>query len=209
MRSLTKNSTLYDFSPELLKEWHPSANGPLTPRSVKIAYSKKVWWICSEGHEWQATIKTRIRGSTCPDCLRKRNNIDLREAEKISDSKKDTETKHSGLNAYSENFESDAPDDNFGHDFRKSRRYKTRVTAVLENRVTGHWFYANVKNVSAGGMCFESAAPVKPGTQITIKLDRPLLTLNRKTFDCIIRWCKALDDEDIKYSGYAIGAKYF
>ena len=84
----------------------------------------------------------------------------------------------------------------------------TKATAVLENRISGHWFYTDVKNFSVGGMCFESAAPVKPGTQITIKLERPLLTLNRKTYNCIVRWCRTLDDEDKTFSGYAIGAKY-
>ena len=208
MRSFTKNSTLYDFAPELLKEWHPSANGPLTPRNVKIDYSKKVWWICSEGHEWQATVKTRIKGSTCPNCVRHPKKTKPRVTEKVSDSKNDIGTEHAGLKTYSANFESDAPDDNFGHDFRKTRRYMTRATAVLENRISGHWFYTDVKNVSTGGMCFESAAPVKPGTQIIIKLDRPLLTLNRKTFNCIVRWCRTVEDEDKTFSGYTIGAKY-
>ncbi len=84
----------------------------------------------------------------------------------------------------------------------------TKATAVLENRISGHWFYTDVKNFSVGGMCFESAAPVKPGTQIIIKLDRALLTPNRKTYNCIVRWCRTLDDEDKTFSGYAIGAKY-
>jgi hypothetical protein len=29
---------------------------------------KTVWWICSNGHEWQAKIQNRNRGSGCPYC---------------------------------------------------------------------------------------------------------------------------------------------
>ena len=31
---------------------------------------KKVWWVCNEGHEWQAAISTRAR-SDCPYCAGK------------------------------------------------------------------------------------------------------------------------------------------
>ena len=30
--------------------------------------TKKVWWKCSRGHEWQATIASREKGSGCPIC---------------------------------------------------------------------------------------------------------------------------------------------
>ena len=33
------------------------------PNSVQ-----KVWWKCSKGHEWQATIANRNKGSGCPIC---------------------------------------------------------------------------------------------------------------------------------------------
>ena len=29
---------------------------------------KKVWWKCSNGHEWQTTISHRTIGSGCPYC---------------------------------------------------------------------------------------------------------------------------------------------
>ncbi|MEJ2286592.1 MAG: zinc-ribbon domain-containing protein [Desulfobacterales bacterium] len=61
MQRLKNNSNLLEIEPELVKEWHPTANGDLTPPSVKIGYPEKVWWICSEGHEWQATIKCRLK----------------------------------------------------------------------------------------------------------------------------------------------------
>ncbi|MCP4295085.1 MAG: zinc-ribbon domain-containing protein [Proteobacteria bacterium] len=33
-----------------------------------VVYPKKVWWICSEGHEWQTTIKYRKNQNDCPFC---------------------------------------------------------------------------------------------------------------------------------------------
>jgi hypothetical protein len=208
MRRFTKNSTLYDFAPGLVKEWHPSANGKLTPRIVEIAYPKKVWWICSQSHEWQATIKTRVNGSKCPLCVQNDKPANLRDNPKISN----TQTYHTkNLESFQTPFaafESDPPDGNLGHDFRKSRRFNIRATAVLENPNSGHWFYAAAKNFSANGMCFEAEGPVKPGTMVIIKLDRPLFTSNRQTYDSIIRWCKILDTENKAVSGYGIGAEF-
>jgi hypothetical protein len=45
------------FDPSLMKEWHPAKNESL-----------KVWWLCSKGHEWSATVNERIQGVTCPYC---------------------------------------------------------------------------------------------------------------------------------------------
>lgn len=79
---------------------------------------------------------------------------------------------------------------------------------MLESPSSGHWFYADAKNFSAGGMCFETEAPVIPGTRLIIKLDRPILTSNRRKFNSIIRWCRKMENEDKTYFGYAIGAEY-
>lgn len=59
-------------NPELAKEWHPTLNGDLTPYDFTSGSStNKVWWLCSEGHEWDAFIKSRNNGkirSGCPEC---------------------------------------------------------------------------------------------------------------------------------------------
>jgi len=72
MRRFEKNFNLFEAAPNLIKEWHPTANSNLTPRNVKIINPKKVWWICNHGHEWLATIKTRIKGGGCPLCNKER-----------------------------------------------------------------------------------------------------------------------------------------
>ena len=55
--------------PAVAKEWHPTKNGSLTPEQVAPASNKKVWWICDKGHEYQATVASRIqRNGGCPYC---------------------------------------------------------------------------------------------------------------------------------------------
>ena len=55
-------------SPHLISEWHPSKNGRLTPSDVFPRSNAKVWWRCSDGHEWLATPGGRYAGNGCPYC---------------------------------------------------------------------------------------------------------------------------------------------
>lgn len=56
-------------NPELAVQWHPNKNGSLTPQEVRPGSSRKVWWICSKGHEWRASPTTRVKmGAECPIC---------------------------------------------------------------------------------------------------------------------------------------------
>lgn len=64
-----KHTTLQDYAPKLVKEWHPTKNGTLTPDQVSFASHKKAWWLCEKGHEWQAFIYSRTCIDTgCPYC---------------------------------------------------------------------------------------------------------------------------------------------
>ncbi|MBR6548783.1 MAG: zinc-ribbon domain-containing protein [Clostridia bacterium] len=58
--------------PALATEWHPTKNGTLTPRQVTPNSHKKIWWRCSNGHEWKTSVNNRTslhRG--CPECSKK------------------------------------------------------------------------------------------------------------------------------------------
>jgi len=59
---------LQTVNPTLAKEWNYEKNNELAPIDVTPYSSKKVWWKCNKGHEWQATIKHRNNGSGCPYC---------------------------------------------------------------------------------------------------------------------------------------------
>ncbi len=59
---------LQTVNPKLAKEWNYEKNNRLTPDDVMPNSIKKVWWKCSKGHEWQATIGSRNGGNGCPYC---------------------------------------------------------------------------------------------------------------------------------------------
>ena len=56
----------------LIKEWHPTKNGKLTPYHITPRSKKKVWWKCSQGHEWGTTVGSRVKGHGCPICYNER-----------------------------------------------------------------------------------------------------------------------------------------
>ncbi len=56
------------LSPELIAEWHPTLNGQLLPSEVAAKSNKKVWWLCAQGHEWQAVVASRSNGRGCRAC---------------------------------------------------------------------------------------------------------------------------------------------
>ena len=67
---------LQTVNPNLAKEWNYEKNNGLTPVEVMPNSGKKAWWKCKEGHEWQATIGSRNKGSSCPICRKKqRTNV--------------------------------------------------------------------------------------------------------------------------------------
>ena len=69
---MTGYNDLATKNPVLAAEWHPTKNGDLLPSQVTSKSGKKVWWLCKNGHEWQAKICNRANGSGCPECTRKR-----------------------------------------------------------------------------------------------------------------------------------------
>lgn len=54
---------------ELMEEWNWEKNNGINPKNLVIGSNKKVWWICKHGHEWEAIISSRSRGSKCPYCV--------------------------------------------------------------------------------------------------------------------------------------------
>lgn len=60
--------TLQSKNPTLATQWHPDKNQPLSPADVSYGSGRKVWWLCPNKHEWEATINSRNRGHGCPYC---------------------------------------------------------------------------------------------------------------------------------------------
>lgn len=61
---------LQTLNPEIANEWHPRRNGDLNPSKISSASNKKVWWLCSEGHEFARVVSSRTRQglNDCPFC---------------------------------------------------------------------------------------------------------------------------------------------
>ncbi len=53
--------------PELMRQWSEK-NGLLKPEKVTMGSNRKVWRVCEKGHEWQATVRSRVSGAGCPIC---------------------------------------------------------------------------------------------------------------------------------------------
>ncbi|MFI3171958.1 MAG: zinc-ribbon domain-containing protein [Eubacteriales bacterium] len=52
----------------MINEWNYERNKPLLPSDLAPRSNRKVWWKCKKGHEWQATLNDRYRGTGCPYC---------------------------------------------------------------------------------------------------------------------------------------------
>jgi hypothetical protein len=67
-RAVCNDNCLAILNPDLAKEWNQTKNGSLTPRDITLYSGKKVWWVCDKGHEWEAKMADRNKGSGCPYC---------------------------------------------------------------------------------------------------------------------------------------------
>lgn len=59
---------LATVAPDVAESWNYSRNGNLLPTQVVSRSNKLVWWKCEHGHEWQARVNDRTRGTGCPRC---------------------------------------------------------------------------------------------------------------------------------------------
>lgn len=80
-RKVTPTNSLNFLMPDLSKEWDSIKNINLKSDNVSKYSNKKVWWICSKGHSYVATIASRSNGSGCPYCANrfasKENNLNI------------------------------------------------------------------------------------------------------------------------------------
>ena len=67
-KTTTENNCLATTHPHILKKWNYKRNTEIAPQDVTAGSSKKVWWICEKGHEWEATVTSIVNGGICPIC---------------------------------------------------------------------------------------------------------------------------------------------
>lgn len=58
---------------EIISQWHPTKNLPLTPESISKGVKDKIWWVCPQKHQWKAALYNRTGKSPrgCPYCVNK------------------------------------------------------------------------------------------------------------------------------------------
>ncbi len=67
MRVLEGFNDLASVRPDLVAEWSGD-NAPLLPTQVNAQSHRKVKWKGLCGHEWEAEIRARVKGTGCPYC---------------------------------------------------------------------------------------------------------------------------------------------
>jgi hypothetical protein len=65
-RIVTHLNSLSNY-PEIVKQIHPK-NGSIDFEKIARFSHKKLWWKCSNGHEWKAEVASRVSGQGCPFC---------------------------------------------------------------------------------------------------------------------------------------------
>lgn len=97
---------------KLMKEYNYNKNNDIYLETLTTGSTKKIWWRCSKGHEWKASVCNRARGRNCPYCANRKvligyNDLQTTNPNLISDwdyeknIKKPTEiTYGSGYNAF-------------------------------------------------------------------------------------------------------------
>ena len=72
-RKVCDNNCLATKFPEVADEWHPTKNGKLTPRDVIAGSRYKHWFLCKNGHEWEAALASRTCSKRkCPYCTNRK-----------------------------------------------------------------------------------------------------------------------------------------
>ncbi len=67
-RVLTGQNDLATVNPEVALTWHPTENLPVKVGELSPWSNKKYFWLCVQGHKYQATVARRSEGKGCPYC---------------------------------------------------------------------------------------------------------------------------------------------
>lgn len=70
--SLKKENSIVDKRPDIAKEWDYNKNGSIKPEYILCGNSRKYFWICPQGHSYQASPNHRCHGTNCPYCALKK-----------------------------------------------------------------------------------------------------------------------------------------
>jgi hypothetical protein len=203
---------MVDLKPELLKEWHPSRNADLRARDVSLQHKDKVWWLCAQGHEWEATLRSRLAGKTCPFCgmLSPRSRHGDLAVKNPGSSAMQRAAEGSGSTAaptYSKAWREEPATPYEGVELRKGRRYPRSAVVMIEKPRSGILGYAQLHNFSAGGMMLLSDFALKPGEIVSVRLDQPLYPSAAKVVTSKVIWCEDVEAQGEMKGRFGIGIR--
>jgi hypothetical protein len=201
---------MVDLRPELLKEWHPSRNGDLRAREASSQHKDKVWWICGQGHEWEATIRSRLSGKTCPFCGQpspgpNASAVRLSRAAPVCPPAEGDVSSSGPHNLKAWREAPVAPYD--GVEMRRSRRYERSAVVMIEKPRSGILGYAQLNNFSAGGLMLFSDFAVRPGEVISVRIDTPLYPSAARVLTSRVVWCRDVEAQGETRARFGIGVK--
>jgi hypothetical protein len=195
-----------DVRPELLKEWHPSRNTDLKAKDVYTHHQDKVWWICAQGHEWEATIRHRLTGRACPFCNSPSPPISsLKDSELTSLPKPAADRGQIQVNTRLTALQEAAAQPVGGTELRRGSRYQRSAVVMIEKWRSDILGYAELQNFSASGMMLRSDFSVRPGELIRVRLDQPLPSSDSNLVTGKVIWCRNLEAGDEDASPFGIG----
>jgi hypothetical protein len=93
-------------------------------------------------------------------------------------------------------------------DNRKCIRFDHNETILLEDEKRGSFSYGKIHNMSGDGMYFETEFAYKPGTRVRFRLENPPYKSCPTIYCGVIKWCKALYDEDAPNYPYGVGVEF-
>ena len=208
MSEKTRQSYIYLARPDLVKEWHPTKNGKSNPRNVTCDHAEEIWWLCENGHEWEAPVKSRMAGDRCPFCA---PGSAKEQSQKIGEylQEQQFERRNGQISEKTNDFFQEDYDNNYaGIEFRKNKRYKYTTTAMIEDLFSEIRVYGHMQNISRQGMCFETSAPLKPGGKVRVIFDKPFFKAKSQKYKSAVttvRWCKELTDNEGSFYAYGLG----
>ncbi|MGE5258432.1 MAG: zinc-ribbon domain-containing protein [Hyphomicrobiales bacterium] len=211
-RDLNRQSEqrMVDLRPELIKEWHPSRNGDLRARDASSQHKDKVWWICGQGHEWEATIRSRLSGKACPFCGQPSPGPNASVARSSRPTpvhpSAEVDVSWSGQRPFTAwREEPAAPHD--GPELRRSRRYERSAVVMIEKPRSGILGYAHLHNFSAGGLMLFSDFALRPGEVISVRIETPLYPSAARILTSRVVWCRDVEAQGEERARFGIGVR--
>lgn len=92
-------------------------------------------------------------------------------------------------------------------DYRKSNRFEHKSIVMLSDEQSEYFSYAQMFNLSSGGLYLKSDVAYKPGSKIRIRLDDPPFQSGPKTLSTVVRWCQELTEYDSDYT-FGVGLMF-